>query len=243
MKFKLFLLFGFFATLNCFGQELIETKYFDKEWNESSSKNYQTKREIYKVNNTLYNIKDYYKDKYLEMTGSLSKLYPEVENGTFVFYNKKGKILEEIDYLDSEPMNTFRRKGKSRKVDVDYNFKLNYYERVGLYTPIDRSKSFETEQMPTFKDDPHTSFRTYIQQNLRYPKLAFKYKKSGTVHVSFIVTEDGSVDDVEVVRSVNKTLDKEAVRVIRNSPKWKPGLKNGIPVNVNFTFPVSFLLY
>ena len=62
----------------------------------------------------------------------------------------------------------------------------------------------------------------------------------GRVICSFVVEKNGSIGDVKVVKSVDPSLDKEAVRVIRNMPNWNPGKQNGLPVRVKFTVPVTF---
>ena len=60
--------------------------------------------------------------------------------------------------------------------------------------------------------------------------------------MNFIVNEQGKVDKVKVVRGVDPALDKEAVRVVSSSPKWKPGMQRGKPVRVQFTIPIIFVL-
>ncbi len=98
------------------------------------------------------------------------------------------------------------------------------------------------EDMPEFKDEGKEAFRQYIAEHLRYPVEAEKKGIEGKVYVHFIVTKNGTVDDVKVIRGVHPLLDKEAVRVIKSSPDWKPGKQRGEPVNVKFTIPVSFSL-
>lgn len=99
------------------------------------------------------------------------------------------------------------------------------------------------EEMPDFPGG-NDSFKKYINDNLRYPQDAKEANKQGTVYVSFVVRTDGSVTDVRVARGVSgaPSLDKEAVRLISESPKWKPGRMNGRAVNVQMTMPVKFTL-
>lgn len=82
----------------------------------------------------------------------------------------------------------------------------------------------------------------YLGQNIRYPKNSQKKGEQGRVIVQFIVERDGSVRDAKVVRSVSKDLDKEALRVVRQMPKWTPGKKDGKAVRARFTLPVTFRL-
>lgn len=98
------------------------------------------------------------------------------------------------------------------------------------------------EDMPTFQGQEKDAFRVYIQQNLRYPVIAQENGISGRVYVSFVVDRDGSITNVQVVRGVDPSLDREAVRVVKSSPKWTPGKQRGRPVRVSFTFPIVFQL-
>ncbi len=248
MKLKLFLLFGLFATLDSFSQELIETKYFDKEWKEVTVKKFHTKREIYKQADNIYVIKDYFKGKYLEMTGYLSQLEPDVENGTFTFFDKRGNKIDEIIYKNGEPIEWYSWLGNEKKLVADYNFSLDY-ENVNQLTETTEKKNVDTanfevvETMPSFEDKDASYFRVYVQKNLKYPKLAFKYNQHGIVYVSFVVNKDGTLSDFVVTKSICKSLDKEVVRVLRNSPIWKPGTQKGKPVKVKFSCPVVFALF
>ena len=80
----------------------------------------------------------------------------------------------------------------------------------------------------------------WIAQNIQYPKEAAKANIEGSVIVSFFVEKDGSISNVEVIRSVHELLDKEAIRVVNAMPKWKPGMEKGQPVRTRFFVPISF---
>lgn len=97
------------------------------------------------------------------------------------------------------------------------------------------------EQMPEFPGGMQ-SLLSFIAKTVRYPKLAQEVGTQGRVFVRFVVNTDGTIADAQVVRSVDKLLDAEALRVVRNMPKWRPGLQNGKPVRVNFTIPINFVL-
>lgn len=101
---------------------------------------------------------------------------------------------------------------------------------------------FVVEDMPTFQGQSSDAFRIYIQQNLRYPIIAQENGISGRVFVQFDVNAQGNITNIMVVRGVDPSLDKEAVRVVKSSPKWTPGKQRGRPVNVRFTFPIVFQL-
>ena len=80
----------------------------------------------------------------------------------------------------------------------------------------------------------------WIAQNIQYPKEAAKANIEGSVIVSFFVEKDGSITNVEVIKSVHESLDKEALRVVNAMPKWKPGMEKGQPVRTRFFVPISF---
>lgn len=84
----------------------------------------------------------------------------------------------------------------------------------------------------------------YLSENVKYPTAAAENGIQGKATCSFVVNKDGSVSDVEVVRSAgDPSLDKEAIRVIKSMPKWKPGTIKGKPVRVKLSAPVKFSLY
>ena len=97
------------------------------------------------------------------------------------------------------------------------------------------------EQMPEFPGG-QAALMKYINDNIRYPVMAIENGVQGRVTVQFVVTKDGSVGNVTVVRGVDRNLDEEAIRVCKTLPKFIPGKQNGQPVNVWFTLPVTFRL-
>ena len=98
------------------------------------------------------------------------------------------------------------------------------------------------ESMPEFPGGQQALFK-YLSENVKYPVIAQENGIQGRVICQFVVNKDGSIVDVEVVRSGgDASLDKEAVRVIKSMPKWKPGKQRGKAVRVKYTVPVNFKL-
>ena len=95
------------------------------------------------------------------------------------------------------------------------------------------------EDMPQF---PGGSVQKWISKNVKYPMIALENNIQGKVFVQFVIEKDGSVSDVKVARSVDPSLDKEAIRVVKAMPKWKPGKQRGKPVRVSYTVPINFQL-
>ncbi len=106
-----------------------------------------------------------------------------------------------------------------------------------VYETIYRS----VEQMPRFPGG-EAALMKYLDSHIVYPPLAAMNEVEGRVVVQFVVKKDGSVGEVKIVRSVDKDLDKEAIRVVKSLPKFTPGRQNGKAVNVWYTLPVPFKL-
>ncbi len=97
------------------------------------------------------------------------------------------------------------------------------------------------EDMPMFPGG-ESALLSYIGKSVKYPVIAQENGIQGRVIVSFVVEKDGSVADATVVRGVDPSLDKEALRVVNSMPKWTPGKQRGKPVRVKYTLPVTFRL-
>ena len=115
-------------------------------------------------------------------------------------------------------------------------------EPLYMPQPVNSNRVYDVvEQMPSFPGGI-SGLRTYLNQNIRYPAEAQENCVQGRVVVSFVVGKDGHISDVTVLRSVDPSLDKEAIRVVRNMPRWTPGKQGGEPVRVRYNVPVSFRL-
>ncbi len=99
------------------------------------------------------------------------------------------------------------------------------------------------EVMPTYKGGTSALY-SYLGKNIKYPDKARQNGTSGTVYVSFIIKKDGRVSGVGIIEggSVGDGCDEEAMRVIKEMPKWNPGKDKGKPVNVAFNLPIKFML-
>jgi protein TonB len=97
------------------------------------------------------------------------------------------------------------------------------------------------EEMPSFPGGDGELLR-FLSSSIKYPVIAQENGIQGRVTCAFVVNRDGSVVDAEVVRGVDPSLDKEALRVINTMPKWTPGKQRGKPVRVKYTVPVTFKL-
>jgi len=98
------------------------------------------------------------------------------------------------------------------------------------------------EEKPSFQGGDANQFSKWVNSRLEYPEIAKENGVQGRVTLQFTVEKDGSVTKVKVLRGVDPSLDKEAVRVVSMSPKWKPGKQRDRAVPVTYTFPVIFQL-
>jgi protein TonB len=106
----------------------------------------------------------------------------------------------------------------------------------------EETKVFEVvEQMPEFPGGA-AALMKWLSDNIKYPSIAEENGIQGRVICTFVVERDGSVSDVQVARSIDPSLDKEAMRVLKKMPKWIPGRQNGAAVRVKYTVPVTFKL-
>ncbi|RCH54496.1 hypothetical protein DJ568_11775 [Mucilaginibacter hurinus] len=108
--------------------------------------------------------------------------------------------------------------------------------------PDNKDELFREVESPPVFPGGINAFMQFLSKNIHYPKEDRDNKIEGRVFLTFIVEKDGLLSNVKVLRGISKTLDAEALRVIRSSPKWKPGYQNGRAVRVQFTVPIAFSL-
>ncbi|WP_448518217.1 energy transducer TonB [Rhodoflexus sp.] len=131
-------------------------------------------------------------------------------------------------------------------VEVNQNTVVQKQEVVKVEAPP--VKEEEVEEIFTIVEEGAEpiggmeAFLKYVSKNLKYPAQARRMGVEGKVFVQFVVDRDGSITDVKVVKGIGAGCDEEAVRVIENAPKWKPGKQRGRPVKQRIVLPISFKL-
>ena len=119
----------------------------------------------------------------------------------------------------------------------------DYVEEVQEEVVEEETIPFQlVEEKPKFQGGDANDFSKWVNQRLVYPEVAKENGVQGRVMLQFTVNTDGSVSNVKVLRGVDPSLDKEAVRVVSMSPKWTPGKQRDRKVKVTYTFPVIFQL-
>ena len=171
---------------------------------------------------------------------------PERKNkeriGTSRRWYDNGKIKRVIVYTDDKingSCKTYWENGQIKRNDVFENGKFilgNCYTSQGKDT-----MHYDFEVMPEFKGGLNELI-SYMQKSVTYPEKSKKKNIEGKVFVKFVVEADGSITNITVLKGVNEELDNEAIRVIKNMPKWNPGKDDGVPIRVYFNIPINFRL-
>jgi len=112
---------------------------------------------------------------------------------------------------------------------------------------VDQTAKADSSNLLTINQNPEfpgglNEFYKFLSNGIRYPRNARKNKIQGRIDVSFTVETDGSLTNIQVSHGVSLDLDDEALRLIKSSPKWKPGIKNGKLIPVKYSVPINFSL-
>lgn len=152
-------------------------------------------------------------------------------------------LSDQIDIVDDEIQvddNMFMNLEDDASMGVDI---IDYVEAVEEEEVEEEAIPFQfVEEKPSFMGGDANTFSKWVNERLVYPEIAKENGVSGRVTLQFTVNTDGSVSNVKVLRGVDPSLDKEAVRVVSMSPKWTPGKQRDRAVKVTYTFPVIFQL-
>lgn len=163
-----------------------------------------------------YDVEDYFNSGKIQMKGTYTSLSPDVKNGTFTWYYENGNKETETVYENNVQKST------------------QHWDQAGN---VEVREAASLEKQPTFPGGMG-NFYKYISENFRYPKV-LNFRPKGTIRISFVVDKDGSISDVYPSETLDPYLDAEAVRVVKKSPKWEPGIQKGKAVRVMYTVPIS----
>ncbi len=133
------------------------------------------------------------------------------------------------------------------KIETEFDFS-EFSEDVEIVQQIevveeaaeDDAPFIIAEEMPKFQGGDLMKFRSWVQGKLKYPQIAQENGISGKVTLTFVIERDGSLTNIQVMQSPDRSLADEAVRVLQSSPKWTPGKQRNAPVRVRYTLPVEF---
>ncbi|MBN2805765.1 MAG: energy transducer TonB [Prolixibacteraceae bacterium] len=150
------------------------------------------------------------------------------------------KVVEVLTIIDDDV-----------ELDEEFEFESTEADDKTLINAVPVIQEEETEEesevfiivedMPEFPGG-ELALRKWIGSNIKYPVIAAENGIQGKVYVTFVVDKDGSISNARIARGVDPSLDQEALRVVNNLPKWKPGKQRGKPVRVSYTVPINFQL-
>lgn len=159
------------------------------------------------------------------------------KTGTSTSTNKQNsevqRLNEEILQLKAEILQLREENARLKAIKDDPIIEKEEYVKEEVYRAV--------EQMPVFPGG-EAALMKWVNNNIQYPPEAKKYSVEGRVVVQFVVTKTGTIGEVKVVRSLDPDLDKEAVRVCKTLPQFRPGRFKGKAVNVWYTLPIQFKL-
>lgn len=133
--------------------------------------------------------------------------------------------------------------------DIEIDVEDDQDTEVQDYVPVEEAEEEQEEQqiftvveaMPSYPGGEE-AMRRYLSESIEYPQMARESGIQGRVFVTFVVERDGNITDVKILRGIGGGCDEEALRVIKNMPKWSPGKQRGKPVRVQFNMPIMFKL-
>lgn len=152
---------------------------------------------------------------------------PKREIIDFELVNDETDIKEDMDFFDSEI-------GKEDPIDI----------QVFVPRTVEKEEDIPVwiaDEMPEFPGGM-ASLLKFINSSVKYPVIAQENGIQGKVIITFVIDKVGEVTNVQILRGIDPSLDAEAVRVVKNLPKWKPGKQAGRAVKVNYNVPINFVL-
>lgn len=124
--------------------------------------------------------------------------------------------------------------------DFDANTEIIQTVEIQEEVIVDDQPFLKAEKMPSFQGGDLTTFRNWVQTRLKYPTIAAENGIQGQVILSFVIERSGELTNITVLRSPDNSLSQEAIRVLKQSPKWTPGMQRNKPVRIKYTLPVVF---
>ncbi|RXQ96513.1 energy transducer TonB [Ancylomarina salipaludis] len=149
------------------------------------------------------------------------------------------KVADVLNIVDNDEEIDDELEIEDSEADMDEEVEIQVVEET---EEEDEQQVFViVEDMPEFPGGD-LELQKWIARSIKYPVIAQENGITGRVYVGFVVNKLGAIENVKIMRGVDPSLDKEAVRVIKNMPKWKPGKQRGKAVKVSYTVPINFQL-
>jgi len=181
--------------------------------------------------------------KIFNFSGSKQDYDNESSSTIIINFPTTGQIAATYSWSDKRTLSQIERMTEYsvKPRGIMSNFKIGIPLKNN--PPLLKNESEEiftnVEQLPRFPGGD-VSFGNFLKKNIIYPEVAHKNNIQGRVIVNFVVEKDGSLTDIKILRGLEGGLSEEAIRVLKLSPNWEPGIQNGRPVRVSFTIPILF---
>lgn len=225
--------------------QVIKVEYFEFPMTRTTDQRYDIKREWFKRDSGFI-AKDFNRKSKQLFTGEFSSIDPLVENGQFRFFNKKGLIEAEGNYVDGEMTGQWKFYDQKGKLINDLNYDLPNIKcihppkvSVNDSTLVNTNLTFD-ETLPSFQNMSPNSYYIYIYDHITFPPYQKKYFRSGKVIVRFTIGAHGNVCDVESTGNAHMDLHIEAKRIVWSMDQWEPAKKGDKPVVVRMELPIIF---
>ncbi len=240
--------------------------YYNKNWEETTRDKMEYFRKKFRADNT-WSVIDCYKSGKKQMTGTYLDDSCKISQGIFSWYNEDGIVTRTSNFQSSKKdgMETICYGNGKKRLELHYRSDeldgdcIGYYEsgKISGRSTYAQGKQINGEffnedgsinkNISEFESEAEfpgglPGLAKYLSGSLSYPSIAMRRNIQGSVIVQFIIDTDGSVKNVEIASSVDPSLDREAVRVIRQMPRWKPAYEGGRLVKFFVKQPVTFKL-
>ena len=246
-------------------QQKLDTIFYNKNWKVTKVKDSIAFYRLTTKINGKYNVKDYYLNKTLQMTGTYASIEKEIRDGYFKYYDDYGKISSE-GLFKKNWRNGVWKEYKKNKLWTETNY-INdtMHGNFAVYYPNGTLKRneiykkgvfinglcyaqngndttyFPFEIQPEFRGGEKEMMKSF-SYHMEYPKAAMDSKLEGKVIVRFCVDYDGSIMDATVISNTPDILNQSVLNCLKKIPKWNPGQIDGEPIRVYYTIPLVFKL-
>lgn len=156
-----------------------------------------------------------------------------------------GKAGVDVDPLVIANANAVLSKKDRESVDFTaYDVESVPIQKVAVVEEVieDDVPFVKVEQMPSFMGGDLMTFRNWAMKQVRYPQVAWENNITGRVLLTFVIERDGSLTNIKILQTPDESLSNEAIRIMKLSPKWTPGMQRGQAVRVKYTLPIDFRL-
>lgn len=234
MRFLVIIIYLLFVPGMLISQSL-ETSYLDDAFRVVDTEDEASYvREVSTSESGLFMVDVYYHPSHkIKMTGSYSDEELEKEEGLFTYYYRNGQVESKGMCSSGVKFGVWERflwDGTARPE--------KFYSGATVDELLNTKYRSQNAQFP----GGEAELFSYIESNIQYPDQALEQKIEGEVIVSFVINEEGEVQNPSITKSAHYYLDKEAERLVANMPLWEPAVKGGYTLQSNFVLPITFVL-